>query len=150
MMTWLDPRVWLFVLAIAAATYGAGRWQQHRADQLAHQAQQLEAVQAAREEEQRRTAAQQEIANDATKKAERARADARAAAAVSERLRRQLAEIVARNPPAAAAGTPAGDAIGVLADVLERIDRRAAELAEYADAARIAGQACERSYEALR
>lgn len=46
-------------------------------------------------------------------------------------------------------GAPASDALGVLADVQRRIDERAGILAEYADAARIAGEACERSYDSL-
>jgi hypothetical protein len=36
-----------------------------------------------------------------------------------------------------------------VADVLGRADERAGELAEYADRARIAGQQCERDYDAL-
>ena len=43
-----------------------------------------------------------------------------------------------------------GDPIGVLADVLRSADERAGVPAEYADAARIAGQRCERDYDALR
>lgn len=37
----------------------------------------------------------------------------------------------------------------LIADVLGRADQRAGELAEYADRARIAGQQCERDYDAL-
>ncbi len=46
-------------------------------------------------------------------------------------------------------GPPAADPIGVLADVQRRADERAGILAKYADAARIAGEACERSYDSL-
>jgi hypothetical protein len=42
-----------------------------------------------------------------------------------------------------------GDAIGVLADVLGRADRRAGQLAEVADTARSRGLKCERDYDAL-
>jgi hypothetical protein len=38
----------------------------------------------------------------------------------------------------------------VLSDLLQRADRRAGELAKAYDAARIAGLACERMYEAAR
>lgn len=118
-----------------------------RADQLA------QAVEAGRAEERRRTAAQAGIANAAKQEAENARADARAARAAADGLRQQAAALAGRGgagcSAAAGNGTPAFDAAGVLADVLGRIDERAGILAEYADAARIAGQACEQSYDAL-
>lgn len=66
-------------------------------------------------------------------------------------LRVRLGAAVAAARAAAAAGSaPAGDPIGVLADVLVRADDRAAILAAYADSARVAGLACERSYDALK
>ncbi len=46
-------------------------------------------------------------------------------------------------------GWRAGDPILLLADVLGRADQRAGDLAQYADAARVAGQKCERDYDAL-
>jgi hypothetical protein len=115
---------------------------------------QVKAVDDARIEEQRRTAAQTEIANVATKDAGTARADARAADAVADRLRQRVAELVAAARAAgytAAAGTgsAAGDPVDVLSNMFSRLDRRAGELAGYADSARIAGQACERAYDAL-
>ncbi|MGT2453790.1 DUF2514 family protein [Cupriavidus basilensis] len=115
---------------------------------------QVKAVDAARLEEQRRTAAQMEIANVATKEAESARGDAVAAGIAAEQLRRRVAELVAAsraagNPGPAGAGQATDDPIGMLAHVLSRADQRAGILAEYADAARIAGQACERAYDAL-
>lgn len=115
---------------------------------------QVKAVDDARIEEQRRTTAQTEIANDATKKLEGARADLAAANDVSGRMRQRIAELLAAgrtagNPAPAGAGPATDDPIGMLADVLGRADQRAGILAEYADVARIAGQACERSYDAL-
>ncbi|WP_041490648.1 DUF2514 family protein [Burkholderia cepacia] len=109
------------------------------------------AVEAARTEEQRSTAAQQEVAENASKDRDQARADAVAAASAADGLRKQLAVFVAgaRHPAASAGSSPAGDPIGMLADVLGSIDDRAGELAEYADRARIAGQQCERDYDAL-
>lgn len=53
------------------------------------------------------------------------------------------------DPSASDAGKTAATAVAVLADLLGRCSERRAELAEYADEARIAGQACERSYDAL-
>lgn len=115
---------------------------------------QVKAVDDARIEEQRRTAAQTEIANVAKKDADVARADARTADAAADRLRQRVDQLLVaaragKDPVAASGGAAAGDPLGMLADVLERADRRAGILAEYADAARIAGLACERSYEAL-
>ncbi|MGO4326720.1 DUF2514 family protein [Cupriavidus sp. 2TAF22] len=116
---------------------------------------QVKAVDDARIEEQRRTAAQTEIANAATKDLESARADAAAANDVSSRVRQRVAELLAAsratgNSAAAGAGSAADYPLGVLADVLSRADQRAGILAGYADAARIAGQACERAYDSLR
>ncbi|MGT2507931.1 DUF2514 family protein [Cupriavidus basilensis] len=115
---------------------------------------QVKAVDDARIEEQRRTRAQTEIANDATKKLEGARADLAAANDVSGRMRQRIAELLVASraagiPTSAGAGPATDDPIGMLADVLGRADQRAGILAEYADAARIAGQACERVYDSL-
>lgn len=115
---------------------------------------QVNAVDRARLEEQRRTAAQTEIANAATKEIEAARNDARSAGVAADRLRQRVAELVAANRAAGNPAAPdgshaAGDPLDVLTDVLSRADARAGELAEYADRARVAGLACERSYRAL-
>ena len=86
-------------------------------------------------------------------------ADLYRARAAEHRLRDQLATItgsyralVAAGADAAAAGQqpPAGDAIGVLADVLGRADQRAGELADFSDRAHAAGLACERDYDTAR
>lgn len=109
----------------------------------------------ARAEEQRRVAAAQEVIREALEREARARADAAAAAGAHDRLRRQVADTAARgrctagNPATAGTGPSTDDPIGVLADVLERADRRAGILAEAADAARTAGLACERAYDSL-
>jgi len=148
-MSILDPRLWLTVAAGLLIAYGGGRWQQHGADQAKYQAKELAAVQAARTEEQRRTAAQTEIANAATQAAEKARADARAASATSDKLRQRVAQLVASHPATTASSPATDDPIGMLADVFGRADQRAGILAAAADSARIAGQACERAYDAL-
>ena len=86
-------------------------------------------------------------------------ADRDRARAAEHRLRDQLATLVQRyradgtpsaNPAAAGQQPPAGDAIGVLADVLGRADQRAGELADFADRAHAAGLACERDYDTAR
>ncbi|ARL48226.1 hypothetical protein BOC50_36555 [Burkholderia pseudomallei] len=154
-MTILDPRLWLaFVvtLAITAGTcYFAGHKDGVRTTTAAAQKAQLAAVDAARAEEQRRTAAQSEIANDANQQRTAALADAFAARAAAGSLQQRVDQLVAAgHHPAAAAGSPAtGDALDLLADVLGRADQRAGDLAEYADRAHIAGQQCERDYDAL-
>ena len=90
------------------------------------------------------------IAKDAKQYAEKARADARTAAATSDQLRRRVAELVAaRRSAPSSGGSSAGDPLDLFADLFSRLDRRAGELAEYADDARGAGLACERSYDTL-
>lgn len=120
----------------------------------AAEAKRLADVEAARAEEQRRAQAQAEIANDATKQADAARADAAAANTAADGLRARVAQLVAaarasRNPAVASASAAAGDPLDVLANVLTRADRRAGDLAAYADSARVAGTACERAYDSL-
>ncbi|KVE27263.1 hypothetical protein WS67_12240 [Burkholderia singularis] len=157
-MTWLDPRLWLVIGAAGVIGSATGYFKGHadgvRTTTAAAQKAQLDAVAAARTEEQRRTAAQQEIAEDAAKQRDRARADAVAAASASaaaDGLRKQVAVLVerGRHPTPTAGSAPTGDALDLLADVLGRADTRAGELAEYADRARIAGEQCERDYAAL-
>lgn len=107
----------------------------------------------ARAEEQRRTAQIQEAQDAAHKARLAAESDARAARASADRLRQRAAELAAScsaSNPTPAASSPAASAPGsVLADMLFRVDEAAGELARYADESRIAGQLCERSYEAL-
>lgn len=84
-----------------------------------------------------------------------ARSDAARNDAAAGKLRTQLADTAKRwrdalgDSPTGGNCATAGDAIGVLADVLGRADRRAGILATYADAARVAGLKCERDYDAL-
>lgn len=107
----------------------------------------------ARAEEQRRTARFQEAQDAAHQARLVAEADARAARSAADRLRQRAAELAAScsaSNPTPAASSPAASAPGsVLADMLFRVDEAAGELARYADESRIAGQLCERSYEAL-
>ena len=145
--------------ALALAAWDSARLK--RADaagyaraQAEYQARELAAVNAARAEEARRTAAVQKEADHARQDLARAQADAAAAADAGQRLRAALA--AARRSCPAASGSPA--AVGSppadpTADLLERLQRRLDEAADgiaaHADAARIAGQACQRAYEAL-
>lgn len=110
---------------------------------------------AARQEEQRRAQAQEEARAHAQE--ERTIADVGAAGAdvAGQRLRSdatQFAAIVScpgTDTAAIARGQAATRAAMVLSDLLARADTRAGELAKAYDRARIAGLACEASYNAL-
>ncbi|KVF81853.1 DUF2514 family protein [Burkholderia vietnamiensis] len=154
-MTWIDPRIWLLLVAGIVAGATCGYFKGHRdADQtakVAAQAKQIDGLQAERDESNRRAAAQSENAKDANQQRTAALADAFAARAAAGSLQQRVDQLVAAaRHPAATTGSPtAGDALDLLADVLGRADQRSGELAEYADRARIAGQQCERDYDAL-
>ena len=82
----------------------------------------------------------------AQKQTIQARADADAATAANGRLRKSLADYRARHANAAASsgqGEPDSDPIGVLAELLEGLADRGAEISRYADEVKIAGAACE-------
>ncbi len=86
--------------------------------------------------------------------AEQMVADRAAADSVSERLRASARDRAGRRVCAGAApagsGTPAESPDFLLSELFALADRRAGELAQHADAARAAGLACERAYDALR
>lgn len=164
MLTLLDPRFWLALAAAAAFAYGGGRFQQYCKDADRYAAERAEqnleatraqaaAVSDARAEEQRRTRAQQEIASNAQDQLNAARADAVAAADVSRRLRQRvdalLAGNAAGNSAATRSGAPDANTDALLAELFRRADERAGTLAQDVDAARTAGLACERAYDAL-
>ncbi|KWA14623.1 hypothetical protein WL26_09890 [Burkholderia cepacia] len=154
-MTWIDPRIWLLVVAGVIAGSACGYFKGHRdADQsakVADQARQIDDLTNERNEIRRRLAAQQEIASDAAKERDQAAADAAVADAAADGLRKQVAALVAdvRRAGASAGSASAGDALDLLADLFGRADERAGELAKIADERGIAGQQCERSYDAL-
>ena len=114
----------------------------------------VDAIEAARTEERRRTAAVEKQRDDAQKLAAAAARDA--ARARSERrglLERAdaLAGAAAGRYPSLTDGSPAGaDAVDLLAYMLGRVSLRAEDLAGIADRARIAGLTCERAYDALK
>ena len=112
------------------------------------------AERAQRTEEQRRTAAAAQEAQDAQAKINSLEDDLRLARTASDGVRDAAASAGSRARARACTaapgpGKPGEDPIGLLVDVLSRIDQRAGELAEYADRLRIAGIACERTYGAL-
>lgn len=109
----------------------------------------------ARQEEQRRAEAQEEARAHAQEERTIADTGAADADAAGQRLRsdaKQFAATVSCPGPdttAVARGQAATRAAMVLSDLFARADARAGELAKAYDQARIAGQACEASYNAL-
>lgn len=112
-----------------------------------------EAGNVARQEEQRRQAAVNKEASDAREQNKAADADAGNADAAGDRLHveaSKFASSACSDPGVAQRGASATRAAMVLSDLLQRADKRAGELAVAYDKARIAGLACERSYDGVR
>ncbi len=110
----------------------------------------------ARAEERRMATAQLEVIRDAqAAQVQRLQVDAAAARGAADRLRERVESLVAAareaasNPAASGGGPPAGDAVGMLAELQRRADERAGILARIADERGIAGEACERAYSSL-
>ncbi|WP_323600610.1 DUF2514 domain-containing protein [Pseudomonas putida] len=109
----------------------------------------------ARQEEQRRAEAQEEARAHAYEQHQAADAGAAGADAAGQRLHDEGAKLAATvscpstDTAVIARGQAATRAAMVLSDLLTRADDRAGELAKAYDQARIAGLACEASYNAL-
>ncbi|VVE78220.1 DUF2514 family protein [Pandoraea sputorum] len=158
-MTWLDPRLWGGLLLAAVLAAGGGYWKGHHdADQsatVAAQTKQINDLAAANNLYRQTTQTLAGISIDAKKSADAANAAARASDVVADGLRKQLGQYVtaARHSSAASGSTPADsgtDPLDLLAGLFSRADQAAGDLAKFADAAHIAGLACERSYDALK
>ena len=175
MLTWLLSKVSGWLLPVAGVAFGLaaifGTAQTYRLKTAkaetaqVKQAWQLDKAQAValalqtatenRAKEQAVQLAQKEASDEAERKLTQARADAAIADAASGRLQQRVATLIvqaraaAANPVAAASSTPAADPINLLADVLKRSDAVSGQLADYADQARIAGEACVAAYDAL-
>lgn len=140
--------------AVIAATAQGWRYGEQIAGNLAAQAEAIAIAQAqARAEEQRRQLAIEGIRQDAQNHIAQAAADAAAADAHALGLQQQINKLARR--PASCPGSPAGGEAAdpaklLLADLLNRADEIAGRMAAYADRARIAGETCERSYDAVR
>lgn len=165
--SWLMPAAGALVLVLLAAlgvqTARLHAEQTARAEERAAMAEErLHALRASaadnereRDTEQRRFAAVQERADAAENNAAAARADAAAAGDAARRLLQRAdataaaAREASRNPQASQAGPAAGDAIGMLTEVLGRCVARLQFVAELADQRGGAGQLCEQSYDAL-
>jgi hypothetical protein len=114
----------------------------------------LQAIQAVRAEELRRQVALEEVIHATKSELAAARVDGAAAVVAGERLREQLAAAIRRSrsgpSPAPAGGSAPADPTGDLLERVQRgLDTAAESIARHADESRIAGQACERAYEAL-
>jgi len=109
----------------------------------------------ARQEEQRRAQAQEEARAHAQEERTIADTGAAGADAAGQRLRDEAGKLAATiscpgtDTAAVARGQAATRAAMVLSDLLARADERAGDLAKAYDRARIAGLACEASYNAL-
>lgn len=109
----------------------------------------------ARQEEQRRAAVHEEVRAHAQEQRTIAEGAAAGADAAGQRLRDEAGKLVAtvgcpgQDPAVAARSEAARRAAMVLSDLLARADARAGELAAAYDRARIAGLACEKSYNAM-
>lgn len=169
-MTWFRP--WMAWAAVVAVLAGLLGWQTLRlADERTEHATTVsmwakdretrerdtrKAVEAARTEEQRRTKAAQEIADETQAQLDQARNDADAARNAGERLRQRVAALTAslgrgacKDPGAVGASAPAQATEDLLERVQRRLDEASDGIAGFADQAHAAGSACERSYDAL-
>lgn len=137
------------VAAFLGGAWAGWDWRDARA-----QRERVAAVEEAQQEEAALRGRMEESHERALEELARLRVDRADLDAAGLDLRVRLGAAVAAARSAAAAGSaPApgdGDPIGVLAGVLERADETAADLADYADRTRAAGDACVRSYDALK
>ncbi len=144
---WVNGALWAADLAAAKL--------EHSKELSAIEHRQNTAQAQARSEEQRRQTAVEGIRKDAHGQIEQAQADAAAATARADSLQQQAVRVASRSSCAtgnsnSTAGSPPANAPALLlADVLSRADARAGALAAAADRTRIAGEACERSYDSL-
>ena len=118
----------------------------------------VQAIQVRLDEAQRRITAQEGVIDDTKKQVASALASLATARQSAGSLRDTITQLVTSasasgsagcsNPTAAGGSTAAQDA-ALLAQVLREADQFAGEVAEDADAANIAGSACQRAYQAL-
>lgn len=160
---WLHIAAILAIAAVAWWLHHSGRmaeraeWQAQWAERDARDAQSLADAQLIqRTEEQRRAEWAAGVQRDATQEIERARLDADGASADARRLRDELANLQSRlGGTGKSAGTPISStstirAALVLSQLLDRCVGQRQELASAFDRSRIAGLACERSYDGMR
>lgn len=131
------------------------RWDADVASIERDRAQQLaDATQLARKTEQARWAAREGVIDDAKSQAAAAAADADSARVAADKLRGQVAVLQRRARDTAAAGgrpgEPGTDAVGLLAQLYDRMEQDGRAVSGYADQLKIAGLACERISDSLQ
>jgi len=110
---------------------------------------------AARVEESRRETEKQESIRHAQEQIALAESNAAGARNAADGLRKQVAALVASsrrspsNPGTTPRGPAAESALDLLVNVLDRHSQELVAVGEFADRSRIAGLACEKSYESL-
>lgn len=107
---------------------------------------------AIRDKEQSLQAAMDEVQRNASQQVEQLRADAAGADAAADRLRQRVDTLLATSKTASActSRTAAENPGNLLAVVLDKSIQRNRQLAEYADALRVAATSCVSSYEKAR
>ncbi|EON14940.1 gp23 [Pandoraea sp. SD6-2] len=141
----------LTALASFAGGYAKGHTDADQSAKLAAQTNTIKALEEERNVYRTRTQALSQNAEEAARKRDLARADAIAAASTADGLRKRVANLAARaHHSAAASGRTSTDTtFDMFAQLLSRSNGAATDLAEYADRARLAGQQCEKDYQAL-
>lgn len=163
MKSWAIRSLWLLALlgsywmmyqhgrAVERASAEAAAAKKDSGDRLAE----VIGERGARQEEHRRAQAQEEARAHAQEERTIADAGAAGADAAGQRLRDEAGKLAATvscpgtDTAAVARGQAATRAAMVLSELRDRADARAGELAKAYDRARIAGLACEASYNAL-
>lgn len=156
----LNPYHWLALAAIVAAlTAGYFGWRGQQREigrqevRTEFAKRDLDYAQDQAKEFQRRLARQEDSNRETRSRADRAETAARRAAAVTGSLREELAAADTErrvHTAALAECAPAEAAVDLRDRLFRGADDAAGELARYAQAARLAGEQCERDYDALR
>jgi hypothetical protein len=150
---WLYLGALLLSIAMVFAAYQSGRSDSNSEWELSQARLKAEQEAAARETERNWLSKMEKLQNDAEHQISAARSDAAAAVNVADGLHKQAAAYASRlSKCSSAAGRSetAGSGAALLAELFERADRRAGELAEALDRSRIAGEACRVAYENIR
>lgn len=152
--------LWAWVLAVVLAW---GAWNRHQARSVRAEFDQAKVAAAAERaasaaeaavESSRRRRVQQEAVDAANLKSAQLERSLAASADAGQRLRQRLAALDAQRcagHPAAASGSPAASAaVDLRSELSRRLDEAADGVARFAERAAIAGEACERAYDALK
>jgi len=154
-MSLFKPHFWVGLLLASLLSFGGGYVKggvdADQSAKLAEQANTIKALEEQRNVYRARTQILSQNAEDAARKRDQARSDAASAVSAAHSLRKRLSHYTAKShdPTVASGGAPTASAVDLLSELLVRANSAAAELAEYADRARLSGEQCERDYRAL-